>query len=722
MKANDQQLRIALAGNPNSGKTTLFNALTGGNQYVGNWPGVTVEKKEGYVKGKDHIIIQDLPGIYSLSPYTEEEVISRNYLIEDQPDVILNIVDGTNLERNLYLTTQLTELNIPVVIAINMIDQVGKNGDKINFPALESKLGCPVLGISALKKTGLQEVVDACALRAANISFQKPIVSFPSLISATLDKIQQTYLAAVPDNLKYWYALKIFERDNKILNAVPLSAADREQIEHIIAAVEKEYDDDTESMIVNERYQSITDILENTYQRQKIIETTSDKIDKVITNRWLALPIFAGVMCLMYFIAISGVGVFMTDWVNEVLFEEWIMGGASDLLTSMEASEWLQSLIVDGILAGIGAPIGFLPQMAMVFLFLGFLQDCGYMARVAFIMDRIFRRFGLSGKSFLSFLVSAGCGVPGIMATRTIENTRDRDMTMITTTAIPCSAKLPVIALVAGYVIDGAWWVAPAVYFASIFVVIVSCVILKKFQLFAGEPAPFVMELPAYHWPTVRGVANHAWTRVAAFLKKAGSIIFAMCVLMWFLASFGFAEEGFGLVAEDQSLLAVIGGAIAWIFVPLGFGTWQAVSATFAGFTAKEAVVSTMGILAGLGSIEEYSPSMYSAFHAFFPTDIAAISFLFFSLFNSPCLAAVATLYREISSKKHFWFALIFQNLGAYCIALLVYQIGGLLLGQVPFTGATVVAFAVLLLILYLLFRPAKVKREITQHISYQRI
>ena len=674
MDQEQKPIVIALAGNPNSGKTTLFNALTGGNQYVGNWPGVTVEKKEGKVKDNEAIVVQDLPGIYSLSPYTAEEVIARNYLVTNPPDVILNIVDGSNLERNLYLTTQLTELNVPVVVAINMMDQVEKQNDKIDLKALSHFFGCPFIGVSALKEIGLDELVDACVSAAAKNESQQPVCIFTEPVATAIQDIESCASSSIPDELNYWYAIKLFERDEKIRDEISLSPAQKRKIETIIQDVETALDDDAESIIVDSRYRTITDFLKHSYHRNDLPETLSDKIDKVVTNRWLALPIFAAAMALMYYVSIAGIGMAMTKWVNEVLFGKWIIGGASNALTSIGASAGVRSLVIDGILSGLAAPIGFVPQMAMVFLSLGFLQDCGYMARIAFIMDRLFRHFGLSGRSFLSFLVSSGCGVPGIMATRTIANRRDRDMTMITTTAIPCSAKLPVIALVAGY-ISGAWWLAPLVYFMSIAVVILASIIMKKFRMFAGKPAPFVMELPPYRWPTIKGLARHVWTRVFSFIKRAGTLIFAMCVVMWFLASFGFADGQFGQVDSEHSFLAIIGSAVAWIFIPLGFGNWQSVAATFAGFTAKEAIVSTMGILAGLGPIDSYTDTMHNAFQVFFSFPIAAISFLLFNLFNSPCLGAVATLYREISSKKRFIFAILFQNIGAYAISLQIYQI-----------------------------------------------
>ncbi len=695
---------IALAGNPNSGKTTLFNALTGSNQFVGNWPGVTVEKKEGKIRGRDYITLQDLPGIYSLSPYTAEEVITRNYLLYESPDVILNIVDGSNLERNLYLTTQLMELNIPVVIAVNFMDAVNKNGDKIDLKALSARLRCPVVGISALKKTGVEELINAC-VEAFERNTQRKAFAFDELIDEAIKSIQSFNVPGIPEERSYWYAIKLLEKDEKIMREFNVSGAVKEKLDKIIESLESAYDDETESIITDERYTRIAEILDGAYYRKNVRETASDKIDKVLTNRWLALPIFAGVMCLMYYLAIYGLGKIVTDWTNDTLFGEYIIGNMTELMQNAGAAPWLASLVNDGILSGVAAPLGFVPQMALVFLFLAFLQGSGYMARVAFIMDRLFRRFGLSGKSFLSFFVSSGCGVPGIMATRTIEDRRDRDMTMITTTAVPCSAKLPVIALISAFIMGGAWWVAPLVYFTSIAVVIMASVIMKKTRLFAGEPAPFVMELPEYRWPSVKGVLRETGIKVLAYLKRAGTIIFAMCVLMWFLGSFGFSEEGFGLVEVESSFLAVIGGAISFIFIPLGFGNWQAVAATFAGFTAKEAITSTMNILAGLGEVDSYVASGHAFYTSFFPANMVAVSFLLFNLFNTPCLASVSVLYREISSKKLFWFAILFQNLGSYAISLIVYQLIGLAVNEVPFSAATIAAILVFAICVYLLFR-----------------
>ena len=699
-------IKIALAGNPNCGKTTLFNALTGSNQYVGNWPGVTVEKKEGKLKGHKDVTVVDLPGIYSLSPYTLEEVVSRNYLIDEKPQVILNIIDGTNLERNLYLTTQLTELGIPVLIAVNMMDIVRKNGDQINIKRLAEETGCKVVEISALKSEGIVEAANE-AVKLAGTKKAAPKHSFDAKVERALEDIESIALQSVDESQKRWFAIKLFENDEKVAEKLNLSSGVLKEISEINNAVEDELDDDTESIITNERYTFITSIIKDCIKKKSAGKlTTSDKIDKIVTNRILALPIFAAIMFVVYYIAVSSLGGIVTDWTNDTLVAEWIQPAVGGFLKNVGAADWLNSLVVDGIIGGLGAPIGFAPQMAIVFFFLSILEDCGYMARVAFIMDRIFRKFGLSGKSFIPFLIGSGCGVPGIMATRTIENDKDRRMTIMTTTFIPCGAKLPVIALIAGYLLNGCWWLAPLMYFVGIIVVIVSCIILKKTSLFAGDPAPFVMELPQYHIPSLKGVLLHVWERVWAFLKKAGTILFLCCAVMWFLGTFGIQNGTFGMVDKESCFLASIGGAIAWIFKPLGFGTWQAVASSLSGFVAKEGIVSTMGVLSGLGEVEEYAASMHDQFAQFFPTGIAAVSFLMFNLFDSPCLAAISTMAREMKSKKFVVFALIFQNVLAYCVALMVYQIGGLVLGEVAFGPATVVAFIVAAVILYFLFRP----------------
>ena len=699
-------IKIALAGNPNCGKTTLFNALTGSNQYVGNWPGVTVEKKEGRLKGNKDVTVVDLPGIYSLSPYTLEEVVSRNYLIDEKPEVILNIIDGTNLERNLYLTTQLTELGIPVLIAVNMMDVVRKNGDQINIKKLAEETGCKAVEISALKGEGIVEAANE-AVKLAGTKKAAPKHSFDAKVERALEDIESIALQSVDESQKRWFAIKLFENDEKVAEKLNLSSGVLKEISEINKAVEDELDDDTESIITNERYTFITSIIKDCIKKKSAGKlTTSDKIDKILTNRILALPIFAAIMFVVYYIAVSSLGGTVTDWTNDTLVGAWIQPAVQGFLENVGAADWLVSLVVEGIIGGLGAPIGFAPQMAIVFFFLSLLEDCGYMARIAFIMDRIFRKFGLSGKSFIPFLIGSGCGVPGIMATRTIENDKDRRMTIMTTTFIPCGAKLPVIALIAGYLLNGCWWLAPLMYFVGIIVVIVSCIILKKTSLFAGDPAPFVMELPQYHIPSLKGVLLHVWERVWAFLKKAGTILFICCAVMWFLGTFGIQNGTFGMVDKESCFLASIGGAIAWIFKPLGFGTWQAVASSLSGFVAKEGIVSTMGVLSGLGEVEEYAASMHDQFAQFFPTGIAAVSFLMFNLFDSPCLAAISTMAREMKSKKFVVFALIFQNVLAYCVALMVYQIGGLVLGEVAFGPATVAAFIVAAVILYFLFRP----------------
>ncbi|OKZ79916.1 MAG: ferrous iron transport protein B [Clostridium sp. CAG:12237_41] len=699
-------IKIALAGNPNCGKTTLFNALTGSNQYVGNWPGVTVEKKEGRLKGNKDVTVVDLPGIYSLSPYTLEEVVSRNYLIDEKPEVILNIIDGTNLERNLYLTTQLTELGIPVLIAVNMMDVVRKNGDQINIKKLAEETGCKAVEISALKGEGIVEAANE-AVKLAGTKKAAPKHSFDAKVERALEDIESIALQSVDESQKRWFAIKLFENDEKVAEKLNLSSGVLKEISEINKAVEDELDDDTESIITNERYTFITSIIKDCIKKKSAGKlTTSDKIDKIVTNRILALPIFAAIMFVVYYIAVSSLGGTVTDWTNDTLVGAWIQPAVQGFLENVGAADWLVSLVVEGIIGGLGAPIGFAPQMAIVFFFLSLLEDCGYMARIAFIMDRIFRKFGLSGKSFIPFLIGSGCGVPGIMATRTIENDKDRRMTIMTTTFIPCGAKLPVIALIAGYLLNGCWWLAPLMYFVGIIVVIVSCIILKKTSLFAGDPAPFVMELPQYHIPSLKGVLLHVWERVWAFLKKAGTILFLCCAVMWFLGTFGIQNGIFGMVDKESCFLASIGGAIAWIFKPLGFGTWQAVASSLSGFVAKEGIVSTMGVLSGLGEVEEYAASMHDQFAQFFPTGIAAVSFLMFNLFDSPCLAAISTMAREMKSKKFVVFALIFQNVLAYCVALMVYQIGGLVLGEVAFGPATVAAFIVAAVILYFLFRP----------------
>lgn len=708
------EIKIALAGNPNCGKTTLFNALTGSNQYVGNWPGVTVEKKEGNLLKHKGVIIQDLPGIYSLSPYTLEEVVSRNYLIEEKPDGILNIIDGTNIERNLYLTTQLLEVGLPTLVAINMMDLVEKNGDHIDVKKLSAGLGCPVVEMSALKGVSTMAAADeTLKLIQQNHHEERPHV-FTGSVEHALAHIEESIENLVAKENLRWYAIKVFERDEKVLEKLRLPEDVWAHIEQHIADCEKEMDDTSESIITNQRYEYIKKLVDQAIVKKhdKNSLTVSDRVDRVMTNRFFALFIFLGIMALVYYVSVATVGQWVTDWTNDTLFGEWIQPAVQTFLENMGTSPWLVSLVVDGIIGGLAAPIGFTPQMAIVFLFLSILEDCGYMARVAFIMDRLFRRFGLSGKSFIPFMISSGCGVPGIMATRTIENEKDRRMTMITTTNMPCGAKLPVIALIAGYIMGNDWRVAFAMYVLAIAVIICSCIILKKTKYFSGDPAPFVMELPAYHIPSIKGVLLHVWERVWAFLKKAGTILFVCCVVMWFLASFGIQDGVFGLVDKEQSFLAVIGNWLAVLFTPLGFNTWQAVASSISGFVAKEGIVSTMGVLAGLGEVEEYEVNMHQAFSAFFPTNMVAISFLIFNLFDSPCLAAISTLSKEMGNRKYFWFAILFQNITAYLLALLFYQIGGYFTGEVAFGPWTVIAFIIAALVLYMLFRPDSNKKK----------
>ena len=706
-------IKIALAGNPNCGKTTLFNALTGSNQYVGNWPGVTVEKKEGKLKKHNDVIITDLPGIYSLSPYTLEEVVARNYLIDEKPDVVLNIIDGTNLERNLYLTTQVVELGIPVVVAVNMMDVVKKNGDKINVKDLSMQLACPVVEISALKGTGVMEAAQA-AIEAAGGPSTIPQHEFSGAVEHAIAHIEEAALNDMPENQQRWYAIKIFESDDKVLEKLNISDATLAHIQKDIEAAETEMDDDAESIITNERYLYISSIIKAVYKKaHKGKLSTSDKIDKIITNRFLGLPIFALIMWGVYFISMQWIGKIGTDWVNDVLFAEWVPGLLEKFLEP-HLAPWLFGLINDGIVAGVGAVLGFVPQMLVLFFLLAILEGCGYMSRVAFVMDRIFRHFGLSGKSFIPMLIGTGCGVPAVMASRTIENERDRRMTIMTTTFIPCGAKLPFIAMVAGAIFDGAPWVAPSAYFLGIFSIICSGIILKKTKLFVGDPAPFVMELPQYHVPQAKTVLLHVWERLKGFIIKAGTILFLACVVMWFLGGFGFTNGGFGLVDDSaDSLLAVIGGFIAPIFAPLGFGEWQPVAASLSGFTAKEAIVSTMGVLANVAeSQSEDTVTVAQAIQNWFPSAVAAFSFLLFNLLDSPCLAAIATMAQQLQSRKWFWFAILYQNLFAYAVSLIVYQLGGLVLGAVAFNVWTIVAAVLLVFMLFMLFRPDPYKDQ----------
>ena len=702
-----KETKIALVGNPNCGKTTMFNELTGSKQYVGNWPGVTVEKKEGRLKGHDDVIITDLPGIYSLSPYTLEEVISRNYLLDNDVDAILNLVDGSNIERNLYLTTQVLEMGIPVAIAMNMMDIVRKNGDLLHIERLQKALGCTIVETSALRGEGVQQAAEA-AMAAARGSAPN-YLRFSDEVEAALKAIQKEVGSKIEGSSKRFLAVKIFERDAKIMAALNLTEGEKARLEDIIVMCEEQLDDDSESIITNERYNYIAKVKAEAVVKGQVGLTTSDKIDRIVTNRFLALPIFAAVMFLVYYIAIDSLGTIVTDFTNDTLFGEWIQPWVQEKLEAAGTEDWLVSLVVDGIIGGIGAPLGFAPQMAIVFLLLSFLEDCGYMARVAFIMDRFFRQFGMSGKSFIPLLISSGCGVPGIMASRTIENEKDRRLTIMTTTFIPCSAKLPVIALLSGAIMGGDWYMAPLMYFIGFFAVVTSCIILKKSELFAGDPAPFVMELPPYHFPAVKNLFLHTWERVAGFLKKAGTVIFLCCVAMWFLASFGMVDGSLSLVEEtEQSFIAVIGNGLAPIFAPLGFASWQAVAAAFSGFVAKEAIVSTMAILVGLAEATEEEPDLWQAVMAMFPNAVAAFTFLVFNLLDSPCLAAISTMGQEMNSKKWTIATILFQNLYAYSVCLVMYQLGRVFVGGEAFNAGTAAAVVFVVGFIYLLFRPAK--------------
>ncbi len=697
-------IKIALAGNPNCGKTTLFNALTGSNQFVGNWPGVTVEKKEGRLKGHKDVVIMDLPGIYSLSPYTLEEVVARNYLITERPDAILNIVDGTNLERNLYLSTQLMELGIPVVMAVNMMDVVEKNGDQINTAQLSGDLGCKVVQISALKGTGVMEAAERAVEAAGKQEADVPVHKFAPEVESVLEEIEMLIGPEIPAEQKRFYAIKLFERDDKIgaqMKSVP-------DVERIVKMAEDAMDDDAESIITNERYNYISSVIGKCYvKKRKNQMTMSDRIDQVVTNRFLALPIFAAVMTLVYYVSVSTVGTFVTDWTNDVLFGEIIPPAVGGFLESIGCAKWLQGLILEGIVGGVGAVLGFVPQMLVLFIFLAFLEACGYMARIAFIMDRIFRKFGLSGKSFIPMLIGTGCGVPGVMASRTIENDRDRKMTIMTTTFIPCGAKLPIIALIAGALFGGAWWVAPSAYFVGIAAIICSGIILKKTSMFAGDPAPFVMELPAYHWPTVSNVLRSMWERGWSFIKKAGTIILLSAIFVWFASGFGFTENGFGMVEElGDSFLAGIGNAIAWIFKPLGWGDWKAAVAAFMGLVAKENVVTTFGILYGFAEVSEEGEEIWTALAASYTT-AAAYSFLVFNLLCAPCFAAIGAIKREMNNAKWTWFAIGYQCGLAYVVALCIYQLWTAFTGG-GFGVRTIVAILLIIGFVYLLFRPYK--------------
>lgn len=695
-------VKIALAGNPNSGKTTLFNALTGSNQFVGNWPGVTVEKKEGKLKNHKDVIIMDLPGIYSLSPYTLEEVVARNYLITERPDAILNIVDGTNLERNLYLSTQLMELGIPVVMAVNMMDIVRKNGDSINFAQLSKALGCEVVEISALKNEGIDKAAEKAVKVAQNKSAKAPVHKFGKEVETALDEIETHLGSDIPEEQKRFYAVKLFERDDKIADTMKSTP----DVEEIIARLEKDLDDDAESIITNERYTYISSIINGCYKKSKRGQmSTSDKIDQIVTNRFLALPIFAVVMYLVYYISVTTVGTWVTDWTNDVLFGEIIPPAVEGVLVSLGCADWLQGLVLDGIVGGVGAVLGFVPQMLVLFIFLAFLESCGYMARIAFIMDRIFRKFGLSGKSFIPMLIGTGCGVPGVMASRTIENDRDRKMTIMTTTFIPCGAKLPIIALIAGALFDGAAWVAPSAYFVGIAAIICSGIILKKTKMFEGDSAPFVMELPAYHLPTVGNVLRSMWERGWSFIKKAGTVILLSTIVIWFAQSFGVEGGSFGMVEDmNNSILAGIGNAIAWLFIPLGWGDWKAAVAAITGLVAKENVVGTFGVLYGFAEVAEDGAEIWGTLAQSFTT-VSAYSFLVFNLLCAPCFAAIGAIRREMNNTKWTWFAIGYQTGLAYVVSLCVYQLGTLFTGG-GFTVWTVVALVCVVGFIWLLFRP----------------
>ena len=715
-------IKIALAGNPNCGKTTMFNALTGANQYVGNWPGVTVEKKEGKLKGKrknDDIIVTDLPGIYSLSPYTLEEVVSRDYILNDNPDVIIDLVDSTNIERNLYLATQLIETGVPVVIALNMTDLLEKRGIKIDTKRLSMLLDCPIVETSALKQTGLDALVET-AIKVAN----KKEVDLPrKIFSKELEEAITNVKGVLPDSIsedkKRWYAVKFLENDSKVVESMNLSAAAKAAVDKDRKELETKHDDDMESIVTDERYKFIQKIVDTTVKKGKDKLTTSDKIDRIVTNRILGIPIFIAVMFVVYYISVTTIGTIVTDWTNDT-FVGAIQDIVSKGLESVGVNSVLEGLVVDGIIGGLGAVLGFVPQMAILFLFLSILEDCGYMVRIAFVMDRVFRHFGLSGKSFIPLLISSGCGIPGIMASKTIEQDNDRRLTIMTATFIPCGAKLPVIALMGGVMTSYATgsytaggFMAPIMYFVGIVAVLVAAIILKKTKPFSGKPAPFVMELPQYHIPQVKTVLLHVWERLKGFIIKAGTILLLATVVMWILGNFGFAGGGFGMVDDSaDSLLAVIGGVIAPIFAPLGFGEWQPVAASLSGFTAKEAIVSTMGVLANVAeSQSEDTVTVAQAIQTWFPSAVAAFSFLLFNLLDSPCLAAIATMAQQMQSKKWFWFAILFQNVFAYLVTLCVYQIGTLVTGG-GFGVGTVVAFIVVAVMLFMLFRPDPYKNQ----------
>ena len=711
---------IALAGNPNCGKTTMFNALTGANQYVGNWPGVTVEKKEGKLKNQKDVTVTDLPGIYSLSPYTLEEVVSRDYLLKEKPDVIIDLVDATNIERNLYLATQLLEIGIPVVIALNMVDLLKKNNIHINVKGLSSALGCPIVETSALKGTGLKEVVDEAIKCANQHRVPSKQMEFPKAVEKAVNEIEGLVPANISEENRRWYAVKLLERDSKVKEGLNLPVSAQSRIEEIASELEKAEDDDTESIVTDGRYQYIQKVVSANVKRSGNKMTVSDKIDRIVTNRILGLPIFILTMFIVYYVSVTTVGTMVTDWTNDS-FVGTIQSVVSDGLGNAGVADWLVSLVSDGIIGGLGAVLGFVPQMAILFLFLSILEDCGYMVRIAFVMDRVFRHFGLSGKSFIPLLISSGCGIPGIMASKTIEADNDRRLTIMTATFIPCGAKLPVIALMGGimtayatgdYVAAG--FVTPLMYFIGVIAVLVSAIILKKTKPFSGKPAPFVMELPQYHIPSVKTVLLHVWERLKGFIIKAGTILFLATVIMWILSSIGNTGSGIGFVEDsNDSIMAILGGILAPIFAPLGFGKWQPVAASISGFSAKESIVSTMGVLANVaGDDAEDTMIVGAAIKAWFPTAVAAFSFLLFNLLDSPCLAAISTMAHEMQSRKWFWFAILFQNIFAYVVTLCVYQIGLVVTGAGSFGIGTIVALILVAILLFLLFRPDPYKNQ----------
>ena len=713
-------IKIALAGNPNCGKTTMFNALTGANQYVGNWPGVTVEKKEGKLKSKktkEEVIVTDLPGIYSMSPYTLEEVVSRDYVLKENPDVIIDLVDATNIERNLYLTTQLIETGVPVVIALNMADLLAKRGIKIDVKRLSMLLDCPIIETSALKGEGLDKLIDEAVKVAKKSEIDLPKDIFSAELEGAVAEVKSVLPDSVSEEKKRWYAVKFLENDSKVVESMKLSDAAAQTVEAQRKALEKKHDDDMESIVTDERYKFIQKIVSTTVQKGKEKLTTSDKIDRIVTNRFLGIPIFMLVMWIVYYVSVTTVGTFVTDWTNDV-FVVAIQDAATSALSAIGAGDMVMGLVVDGIIGGLGAVLGFVPQMAILFLFLSILEDCGYMVRIAFVMDRVFRHFGLSGKSFIPLLISSGCGIPGIMASKTIEQDNDRRLTIMTATFIPCGAKLPVIALMGG-VISGevagyqeSSFIAPLMYFIGIVAVLVAAIILKKTKPFSGKPAPFVMELPQYHIPQAKTVLLHVWERLKGFIIKAGTILFLACVVMWFLGGFGFVDGSFGMVEDSaDSLMAMIGGVIAPLFAPLGFGEWQPVAASISGFTAKEAIVSTMGVLANVSGDTEDAVNVAAGVASWFPSSIAAFTFLMFNLLDSPCLAAIATMAQQMQSRKWFWFAILFQNIFAYIVCLCVYQIGSFVTGG-AFGVGTAVGFLFLIAILFMLFRPDPYKNQ----------